>query len=405
VVPAKGSPALMRAMNAAQVVRCLRAKGPQSRADLARATGLSTPTVTNVVSHLEDLGYIKRVAGAQPEGRRPAPRYAYHVGRGSVLGVDIGADKTLLLLADLDGAVLESDRFSTPDGPAKVLKELKTVSDRLLARADAPPGSLLSVVVGTPGVVSREGVVTVAPQLSGWEGLNLGVALEEIYDCPVALEGEVTLSLQAERALGVAKGINDALFVHLGIGIGAALLLGGTIHRGADGGAGEIGEMPYPYIGYDRDRRFAPLETVVSGAAFRQRGRELAAQPNGSHLLRLAGGDPDSVDASIIFAAARQKDPAARELIWTAMEALAWGLSCLICALNPRTVVIGGGMSPSADLFLPQLRDQVADAVPFAPDWSVSELGDEAVALGAINRATTLVEDNLFAPLYRRASS
>lgn len=402
-MPAKGSPALMRAMNAARVVRCLRSDGSQSRADLARATGLSTPTVTNVVSYLEELGYIERVNGGRLEGRKPAPRYVYRADRGKVLGVDIGADKTLLLLADLDGTVLGSERFSTPGGPAKVLEELNAASGRLLTAASASPDSLLLVVAGTPGVVSREGVVTVAPQLSGWEGLNLGQALEKLYDCPVALEGEVTLSLQAERALGVAEGINDALFVHLGIGIGAAVLLGGTIHRGADGGAGEIGEMPYPRTVPDGAAWFAPLESVVSGAALRRRGRELAAQPKGSHLLRISGGDPGSVDASTVFSAAREGDPAAQELIRTAMEALAWGLSCLICALNPRTVVIGGGMSPSADLYLPQLKDQVASAVPFAPEWSVSQLGDEAVAVGAVNRATTLVEDNLFAPLYRKA--
>jgi predicted NBD/HSP70 family sugar kinase len=407
-VAPNGSPALMRAINSAEVVRRLRADGPMSRADLVRATGLSKPTVTNVVAHLEELAYIVRVAEDDSGRSNPAPRYEYDAHRGQVLGIDIGADKTLLLLADLAGNVLGSTRFATrsatPHGPSQVFEQLKVASDELLAASGASPQTLLSVVVGTPGVVSLDGVVTMAPQLEGWEGLNLRAALEKLYDCPVSVEGEVALSLQAEGWVGVAQGIEDALFVHLGIGVGAAILVGGTIHRGADGGAGEIGLMPYPQPEPGGATRFVPLESLVGGGALQRRGSELAVTPEGSRLLALAGGDASAVDASAVFAAAREGDAAAQSLVDEAIGTLAWGLSCLICALNPRTVVIGGGMSRSADLFLPQLQRQVSLNVPFAPEWFVSQLGDEAVALGAVNHATQIVESDLFAPFDTRPS-
>lgn len=399
----------MRAINAARVVRELRAGGPMSRAELVRLTGLSAPTVTNVVAHLEGLEYIVRVDGAdgaQVDGGGRVPRYEYRASRGQVLGIDIGADKTLLVLADLSGTVLGSARFNTrstaPLGPAQIFEELDRAAAGLLAAAGVSSSSLLSVVAGTPGVVSREGVVMMAPQLQGWEGLALGSELARVFSCPVAVQSEVSLSLQAERRLGVAQGIDDALFVHLGIGVGAGLLVGGQVRRGADGAAGEIGLMPYPRLTPGGGIELVPLESLAGGGALQERGAALARTSRGALLHELAGGQPDAVDASTVFAAARVGDPGAVDLVEEFTVTLAWAISALVCALNPQTVVIGGGLSRSADLFLPQLQAQVSAAVPFAPQWFVSKLGAEAVALGAVSQASDTVERDLFDPLNRK---
>jgi predicted NBD/HSP70 family sugar kinase len=247
-------------------------------------------------------------------------------------------------------------------------------------------------------------VVTMAPQLEGWEGLNLRSALEDLFTCPVSVEGEVSLSLLAEGWQGVAKGLHDALFVHLGVGVGAAVLVGGKIHRGADGAAGEIGLMPYPIRHAGGETDLVPLESLAGGGALQRKGRELARRTNASRLLELAGGDVDRVDASTVFEACRQGDPDSRWLIDEATEALAWGISAVICALNPPAVIVGGGLSRGADLFLPQLERRASSMVPFPPAWLVSQLGDEAVALGAVKQATAMVERDLFESLGRKAS-
>ena len=317
---ATGSPALMRAINASRVIRELRAGGAQSRADLVRATGLAKPTITNVVAHLEGLGYIARAEGSsQPaDGREAlAPRYEYRASRGQVLGIDIGADKTLLILADLNGTTVGSARFSTPatGGVDRILGELDGAVDGLLAEARTSRESLLAVVAGTPGVISPDGVVTMAPQLKDWEGLHLAAVLGEHFACPISIAGEATLSLQAERWIGVAKGVDNALFVHLGIGVGAGLLVDGVIQHGADGAAGEIGLMPYPVSRPDGSLELTSLESLASGAALKRRGSALAATPAGAQLLALASGDPAAIDAATVFAAARADDAAARGLI------------------------------------------------------------------------------------------
>jgi predicted NBD/HSP70 family sugar kinase len=305
-----------------------------------------------------------------------------------------------LMLADLDGTILGSTRFHTRNiaslGPPGIFGEIAAASMKLLSDAGGAAETLLSVVVGTPGVVSSEGVVTMAPQLDGWEGLNIGGAMAELYSCPVTVESEVSLSLEAERWIGVAQGINDALFVHLGVGVGAGLLVDGQIYRGADGAAGEIGLMPYPRTGPNGKIELVPLESRAGGGALRQQGQALARTPAGARLRELANGNVSDVDAPTVFAAMRSGDAAARDLVLDIASTLAWGISCLVCALNPQAIVIGGGLSCAADLFLPHLQEQVAASVPFPPEWFVSTLGDEAVALGAINCATAIVERDLF---------
>lgn len=403
IVQVNGSPSLMRAINAARVLREFRSSGPMSRADLVRATGLSKPTITSIVSYLESQKFLEQVegpVGVAPSSGAQALQYAYRASRGTVLGIDIGADKTLLVLADLSGTTLGRARLNTrllsPFGPPRIIEEIAVASKKLLDEVGESVESLLSVVVGTPGVVSREGIVTMAPQLKGWEGLNLGAALSAIFSCSVVVEGEVALSLQAERGIGVARGINDALFVHIGVGVGAGLLIDGRIYRGADGGAGEIGMMPLPQVDTSGQINYENFESQTGGGALLSRGQILASTPAGVRLLELAGGKKDDVDASVVFAAMRSGDKAATDLVLDLVSTLAWGISCLVCALNPQTIIIGGGFSRAADLFLPHLQKQVAASVPFAPDWLVSNLGDEAVALGAVNRATEIVEQNMF---------
>ncbi len=239
-------------------------------------------------------------------------------------------------------------------------------------------------------------MVTVAPQLEGWEGLNLAAAMAELFTCPVAIESEVSLSLQAERWVGVAKGVDDALFVQLGVGVGAGLLVKGQIHRGANGAAGEIGLMPYPLVGPSGDVELVAVETLAGGGALLRKGQSLARTPEGAALRELAGGDADNVDASTVFAAMRGGDPAATALVLEIVRLLAWAIASVVCAFNPQMVVIGGGLSRAADQFLPRLEEMVAAAVPFAPTWFVSSLGDEAVALGAVHNATAMVEADLF---------
>ncbi len=384
-------------------------------------TGLSAPTVTNVVKYLWDLGHVRPLTTELPrsDGRRPT-LFEFCADSRSVLGVDIGADKLMIVLADLDGQVLGMRRRDTsrlrklgpdrlgPDrlGPDKLLKLVRETAAELMAQHEVADGDLLAVGVGTPGVVSAGGVVTIAPQLDGWEGLDLRARLAELFGCRVHVEREVILSLLAEQWLGVAQDLDDALFIQLGIGVGAALLLNGHAYRGADGGAGEIGLMPQsgqtpaPRSGQTRlIAGYGPFESATGGAALAREGAAAARTAGGAAMLAIAGGDPTAISAAVVFEAAAAGDDAASMIVNEALTILAQGIASLVCALNPRAVILSGGLSRAGDQLLRRpLEAKVAALVPFPPIFLTSAVGEEAVALGAIRRVTQTLERDLILP-------
>ena len=400
---ANGSPRLMRRINAARVLREIRAAGQVSRADLARATGLSKPTITNVVEYLCASGRVRAVAGEQPGnvGRHPQLYEACADSR-RVLGIDIGADKLVVVLANADGEVLGTRRRDTSrlssSSPRRLLSLVKETAGSLLTDPTLGEGELVSVGVGTPGVVSAEGVVTLAPQLRGWEGLDLGAALEAMFPCPVHVEREVTLSLLAEQWLGVAQDLDDALFVQLGVGVGAALLVGGQVYRGAHGGAGEIGLMPFGKSSVSDPAGFGPFESATGGAALAREGSAAARTRAGGKLLALAGGDAASVTAAMVFAAAGSGDPVARKIVNRTLDDLARGIAGLVCVLNPSAVILSGGLSRAGEQLRAPLEERVARQVPFPPSFLISTVGDEGVAYGAVRRVTQTLDSVVLLP-------
>lgn len=395
-----GSPQLMRRLNSALVLRAIREAGSASRSELVRATGLSKPTVSEVVEGLLRTGYVSEAAPSDGRGR-PGPRarlLTFRADFGHVLGVDVGADKVLVKLADLSGTILATERRQTRtarDADA-LLKALRAAAAAALRRGGVPRSSLKAVTVGTPGIVDpASGRITLAPQLPGWEGIDLGSALGSSFDCPVLVENEVRLSVLAERWRGAAQEIDDAVYVQIGVGIGAGILIGGQLYRGAFGAAGEIGYLPYPG-GLPLGDGPGPFEDAAGGNAFARLGREAAWGRGGRLLRQLAGGDPDSVDAKVVFAAAREGDAAARAIVDELTRRLAHGIAAVVAVLNPSTVIVGGGLSRAGADLLDPLDRLVSEHVPLPPRLVLSSFGDESVALGAVRLALQSVDERLF---------
>lgn len=392
----------MRRLNSALVLQAIREAGSISRAEIRQATGLSKPTVREVAEFLLRTGYVSEAAaGERDGGGRPGPRarvLTFRADLGHVLGIDVGANKILVQLADLSGTILASERRRTrsAQGAVTVLKTVRAAADKALAGAGVHHERLMAVAVGTPGVVDpASGRIALAPQLPGWEGLELGQALGRSFPCPVLVENEVRLSVLAERWRGAAQGIDDAVYVQIGVGIGAGILIGGELYRGADGAAGEIGYLPYP-DGRPLADGPGPFEHAAGGSAFARLGREAAAGNGGAILSELAGGDPEAVDAEIVFAAAAQGDEAARAIVAELTRRLANGIAAVVVVLNPATVIVGGGLSRAGVALLEPLERHVAERVPLPPRLVLSSLGEESVALGAVRLALRRADERLF---------
>lgn len=399
-----GSPQLLRRLNSAHVLRAIRAQGPISRADLAKATGLSKPTINEVVEPLLAAGTIvESMSDGEARPLRPGRRarlLRFRADGGHVLGIDVGANKLLVILADLNGDPVAHERrrvgWRERSTAGSLLALLKTTATAALRRGGVARSSLQAVGVGTPGVVDPvTGELALAPQLGGWEGLPLARRLARSFPCPVLVENEVHLSVLAERWRGAAQGIDHALFVQAGYGIGGGLLVDGRLYRGARGAAGEIGYLPLA-DGDGARHGLGPFEHAAGGTAYARHGRRAAATKAGERLLRLAGGDPEAIDAEVVFAAAREGDRAAVRIVDELVERLGRGVAAAAVVLNPETVIVGGGLSRAGGALLEPLERHLRALVPIPPRVVLSELGDRSVALGGVRLAVQQVEERLF---------
>jgi predicted NBD/HSP70 family sugar kinase len=305
-----------------------------------------------------------------------------------VLGIDVGANKVLVLVADLAGDVVAVERLKTE--PDAALAQVEEAARTALEAAGIT--DLKAAAVGTPGIVDpASGRVSLAPQLPGWEGIELRARLEPSLGCPVTVDNEVRLSLLAERWRGAAQEIDDAFYVQIGIGIGGGVLFGGEVYRGAAGAAGEIGYLPL-FDEEEPNDGLGPFEHAAGGSAFARLARRSASPV----LLELAGGDPEAIDAETVFAAAAAGDTVAAEILDELLDRLARGIAAAIVVLDPATVIVGGGISRAGERLRAPLEERIRRLIPVPPRVMLSQLGDEAVALGGVRLALQQVEQRLF---------
>ncbi|MBV8162468.1 MAG: ROK family protein [Acidimicrobiia bacterium] len=300
------------------------------------------------------------------------------------VGVDVGGTKMLGVVLDGAGAVSGERRVRTPETADELI-------DAFCAAVEAyrSEGPVDAVGIGAPGLVDRGGVLHMAPNLPRIRHLEIKARLEERLNVPVQVDNDATCAAWGERELGAGRGSDDVVVVTLGTGIGGGLVCGGRLYRGANGFAGEVGHItvdpagpPCPCGGRGCWERFA------SGSALGRFGREAGEAGRATRVVELAGGDFHDVRGEHVAAAARVGDPEAIEL----MERFAWwvalGLANLTDAFDPETIVVGGGMLESADVFLERARVAFAELVlagDVRPPVAIvpATLGERAGAIGA----------------------
>jgi predicted NBD/HSP70 family sugar kinase len=395
------TPAAMRRQNTVTVLQAVRREGPLTRSDIAKRTGLSKPTVNDIVASLLSQAYLRETDGGPGRQERTGPRATllqFAADVGAVLAVDLSIFKVTVVVADLDGSVRATQRLTLrskhqANADAFVRAVDETV-EGALREAGIARNELWFVAIGIPGTLDRDsGTIKLAPTLARWGRQPLGRMLQNLFDCPVLIENEVHLSVLAEQRWGGALDVSDAVYFHAGIGLALGLLIHGQIYRGADGIAGEIG---YMLGASDEDvdaADFGAFEWSAGGLAFARLARQAVEKGCGAAMLALAGGRPERIDARIVFHAARSGDEAANDIVATVVDRLAIGVANLCCILNPAVVILGAGLSQAGDDLLEPLRARVTALSPMPPRrFIVSELGARAVTLGAIEHALRAVE-------------
>lgn len=400
------TPNYMRRTNATLVLLAVRDHGPLSRTELAKLTGLSKPTVNAIVSDLCAQGYVRETENASIKQERPGPRATslrFVANVGHVLGLDLGATRLSAMVTDLTGhpVAYEQKQLDNPGymaDPEQFMGAVEELVDAALSAGQLTREHLWAVGIGVPGFIDQElGSLKLAPAFANWRNVPFRQLLLSHFGCPVFIENEVQLSILAEQRWGEAKEVQNAVYLHLGSGIGMGLLIRGEIFRGADGFAGEVGFMDIPDPDDATPSNFGSFEWAAGGLAYARLARRAIQNGESPRLAELAKGRVASVNAETVFQAARDGDAAAREIVDRLVGRLASGVANICCVLNPEMVILGAGLSRAGEQLLAPLRERVAALIPMPPRrMTISALSGRSAVLGAVVCALQAVENNRF---------
>jgi predicted NBD/HSP70 family sugar kinase len=386
------TPTLLRDLNERTVLEAIRSGAPISRAEISRRVGISKPTVSQTLESLLDSGLV-READHHGGGPKYGATFFEPVHEAAlVLGLDLGARFLRGAICDLRGEVRARQDIEMPGADVHaVTAAAAELRDRLVAAADLPASTLDVAVAGVPGVVAMpSGRIGLAGNIPGLEGLAIGPELSARLGVPVTVENDVNLAAEGERSRGVAQGVRDFVFLSVGTGLGAGLVLKGELHRGHHGAAGEV---DYALgAGHEDARADDPAATGVTAYA-----AQLAAEG------RLATTLAPPYDARAIFGAARAGDELALAVVAEEAGRIARHVVPIAAVADVELVVLGGGIGANGDLLLAPIRALLAERCPYPPRVEVSSLGDAAVLAGALAFGLRSALDNVFARRNRAA--
>jgi len=378
---------LLKRLNMLTLLELVRALGKTSRAELARRSGLSPPAVSALVAKLMHAGLLLEEGTGESRGGRPPTLLRFNARFGYVLGVDLGGTRVRVALADLNGDLLAQSEEPTRKAPPyvrTVVEQIVRLSRQLVETTGARWRQVKAMAIGAPGITDVEsGIVRHAPNLPGWRDVPLRELLEEALRLPVHVDNDVNMAVLGEQWRGAAQGRQNVIFIAIGAGIGAGLLINGTLYRGATHAAGEVGYMLLdPKAIWQEFRELGFLELRASGPALAARARHVMQRP------RLSS-------AKAIFEAARRGDATAGRVVEEAIEYLGTAVANLATVLDPEMIVLGGGVSLAGEMLIDPIRAAIERTVPAKPVVVVSALRDRAQLYGALFSALQLVERQL----------
>jgi predicted NBD/HSP70 family sugar kinase len=382
-----GTPSLLRAINARTILELIQRTGPVSRAQVARDSGLSKPTVSLGLAALLEARLVREVGRSTGRRGPSAVLYELNPEAGWVAGIDVGRRWVRAAIADITGSVVaRSDQRAAVSSARSLISQIGAIAHGLAGEAGIGWDQVLHATVGSPGVFEpASGTVTLAPNLPGWGRHGLAEALRDELGKRIGVENDVNLAAVGERWKGLGRGVLDFGFLSIGTGVGMGLVLGGELYRGSGGAAGEVGYLP---VGSD------PHDPQV-----RRRGA-FAEATNAAGVVRgaRAAGMTGPLTPQKVFALARKGDPAARQVVELEARRLALGLAVVTAVVDLELVILGGGIGRNADLLLEPVERELRALSPLRPRLAVSALGDDAVLQGAVATALAAAQDWLFDP-------
>lgn len=373
-----------RQLSRRTVFEALLHHSPISRAHLAKLTGLSKQTMSEVVDAFEQQGLVRRVGRTRGNVGRTAVLYELSPTGGHVLGIDLGAQQLTVALADIAGRVLAELHEPTDSrGGTWAIEQIARLSDHLAREHHTHLSRIRSIVLATPGVVNpRSGAIELAPNITGLDHINVVGLLAEKLGSPVVCENDINLALLGEIWHGCAQNVANVAFLALGSGVGLGLYINERLVRGENGAAGEIAYLP---IGGDplqaEARAQGCLEYHVGAAGVVRRYRE-------------AGG-PEVESVRQVFERAQAGDPIATRVVAETARLVALAAATVIATVDPKLLVLGGAVGARAD-FADQVARLLVQLAPRPVEIRTSILGRRAGVVGALSVALRRLHDEFF---------
>lgn len=381
-----------------EVLAMIRSGQARTRAELIAQTGLSRSTLSQRLNELFEANLIVGVGEANSTGGRPATILAFNSGAGTVIAAALGVTRMRVAILDLGGRVLaeHEEAHAISDGPTVTLERIAAVVETLLADSGRDWSPIWGCGVGLPGPVEfASGRPVSPPIMPGWDGFPVGDWLQEQFSCTALVDNDVNVMALGEREQHF-PGEEQLVFVKVGTGIGAGIIVAGRLHRGAQGSAGDIGHIYVP--GHDdvicECGNTGCLEAVVGGRALASR-------------LRAAGLDIQA--PADVIAHVQSGNTLAVHTVREAGRELGLVLAGLVNSVNPAVIVLGGSISAAGDHLLAGVREVIYRRSPPLATRSLRIVGtasrDRAGIVGAAAMVTDVVLERVTGAAAAEASS
>lgn len=370
-------------MTLSSVVQAITTYGPISRASVAKMTGLSKQTVSEVVASLENDGWVQTVGRTEGNVGRRAVVYEIVPEAALVASVDLGGTKVRVALCNLAGAVVsEVVEPTVQTGGEAVVAQIGRIITDSAAETGMGADKVRVAVVGVPGVLDpATGHINLAPNIVGIDSVDFPVLLQERLGIEVLVENDVNLAALGEHWMTHQGDKDDLVFLSIGTGIGAGLVIGGQLVRGATGAAGEIGYLPFGADPFEPESlKVGALERMTATSAITGHYRELT-------------GERKTVPE--VFEAAVAGDARAQEVLERAARYVARAIAAIAAVVDPACVVIGGSIG-ARDELIRIVEPEIQKCFPRPIPVEASVLGNHAALAGGTSIALSRLHIALF---------
>ncbi len=391
----KATPALIKRINSNIILGHIKNyKEGISRAQISREVSISEPTVSKIVNELTlKKILVHKGKGKTSLGRKPDLVYLNNE-YGKIISLDLGPENTKIAIVDLYGGIIEKRDFQiTGSTEEEKLDNIITQIENLKNKHCGKGQGLIRVILGIPGIIDADkGKISYAHTFPNWKYYPIKKTLEKKLKTKVSIENDVNLDALGELNYGFKKRPSSLLFMTWSKGFGAGIILNGSIFRGHNGAAGEMGysvtrkngmDYKIPKTGYP-----GYLESILSTTCIIDRAVTYSKKNPKSGLVKMTNGKFKNVRFEMIAELYRKNDPVCFQIIEDAFDTIAAGIINGIIFLNPEFVVIGGDASDifkNDEYYLKKLRKKIENHVPFMPEIRWSTLGADAGVMGGIS--------------------